>query len=105
MPSSISSALTPSPGNQHRPSERTGKWTRTSTSASRANFKLLGITGGTIRGVYGREMFGTWRKMLGLIHGGLDMSPLITHRLPFREYQAGFDAMRSGQSGKVVLNW
>ena len=59
----------------------------------------------TIRGVYGREMFGTWRKMLGLIHGGLDMTPLITHRLPFREYQAGFDAMRSGQSGKVVLNW
>lgn len=59
----------------------------------------------TIRGVYGREMFGTWRKMLGLIHGGLDMTPLITHRVPFREYQAGFDAMRSGQSGKVVLNW
>jgi threonine 3-dehydrogenase len=59
----------------------------------------------TIRGVYGREMFGTWRKMLGLIHGGLDIAPLITHRLPFREYQAGFDAMRSGQSGKVVLNW
>ena len=59
----------------------------------------------TIRGVYGREMFGTWRKMLGLIHGGLDMTPLITHRLPFREYQAGFDATRSGLSGKVVLNW
>ena len=59
----------------------------------------------TIRGVYGREMFGTWRKMLGLVHGGLDMTPLITHRLPFREYQAGFDAMRSGMSGKVVLSW
>lgn len=59
----------------------------------------------TIRGVYGREMFGTWRKMLGLIHSGLDMTPLITHSLPCSEYQAGFDAMRSGQSGKVVLNW
>jgi threonine 3-dehydrogenase len=59
----------------------------------------------TIRGVYGREMFGTWRKMLGLIHGGLDMTPLITHRLPFHEFQAGFEAMRSGKSGKVVLNW
>ncbi len=59
----------------------------------------------TIRGVYGREMFGTWRKMLGLIHSGLDVTALITHRLPAREYQAGFDAMRSGQSGKVVLSW
>ena len=59
----------------------------------------------TIRGVYGREMFGTWRKMLGLIHGGLDMTPLITHRLPSHQYQAGFDAMRSGMSGKVVLSW
>lgn len=59
----------------------------------------------TIRGVFGREMFGTWRKMLGLIHGGLDITPIITHSLPFSEYQAGFDAMRSGQSGKVVLKW
>lgn len=59
----------------------------------------------TIRGVYGREMFGTWRKMLGMIHGGLDMTALITHRLPANEFQAGFDAMRSGQSGKVVLSW
>lgn len=59
----------------------------------------------TIRGVYGREMFGTWRKMLGLIHGGLDITPVITHRLPFGEHQSGFDAMRSGQSGKVVLKW
>ncbi|MEO7384210.1 MAG: zinc-binding dehydrogenase [Novosphingobium sp.] len=59
----------------------------------------------TIRGVYGREMFGTWRKMLGLIHSGLDITPLITHALPFSQYQAGFDAMRSGRSGKVMLNW
>lgn len=59
----------------------------------------------TIRGVYGREMFGTWRKMLGLIHGGLDMTPVITHRQTFDDFQAGFDAMRSGKSGKVVLRW
>jgi len=59
----------------------------------------------TIRGVYGREMFGTWRKMLGMVHSGLDMTPLITHRLPASRFQAGFDAMRSGQSGKVVLSW
>ena len=59
----------------------------------------------TLQGVYGREMFGTWRKMLGLLRGGLDLTPLITHRLPASEFQAGFRAMRSGQSGKVVLDW
>jgi threonine 3-dehydrogenase len=59
----------------------------------------------TIKGVYGREMFETWRKMFGLIKGGLDLEPLITHRLPVEQFQEGFDAMRSGQSGKVVLSW
>lgn len=59
----------------------------------------------TIKGVYGREMFETWRKMFGLIKGGLDLEPLITHRLPVDRFQDGFDAMRSGQSGKVVLEW
>lgn len=58
-----------------------------------------------IRGVYGREMFGTWRKMFGLIRSGLDLTPLITHRLPADEFQTGFDVMRSGQSGKIVLDW
>src|SRR5690606_13773095 len=52
----------------------------------------------TIKGVYGREMFTTWRKMLGLLNAGLDLSPLITHRLPFTEFEAGFAAMKSGQS-------
>lgn len=59
----------------------------------------------TIKGVYGREMFDTWRKMLGLLKAGLDLEPLITHRLPYAEFQKGFEAMKSGQSGKVVLNW
>lgn len=59
----------------------------------------------TIRGVYGREMFETWRRMLGLIEGGLDLEPLITHRMPFTEFADGFAAMASGQSGKVVLDW
>lgn len=58
-----------------------------------------------IQGVYGREMFGTWRKMLGLLRGGLDLEPLITHRLQATDFQTGFDAMRSGESGKVVLAW
>ncbi len=59
----------------------------------------------TIRGVYGREMYETWYKMTALIQSGLDISPVITHRLPFTEFQHGFDLMRSGRSGKIVLNW
>jgi threonine 3-dehydrogenase len=58
-----------------------------------------------IRGVYGRHMFETWRKMMGLIEAGLELEPLITHRIPYTEFAAGFAAMGSGQSGKVVLGW
>ena len=59
----------------------------------------------TIRGVYGREMFETWRKMFGLIRDYLDLEPLIARRFAAHYFQAGFDATRSGQSGKVVLSW
>ena len=59
----------------------------------------------TIRGVYGREMFDTWRKMFGLIRNGLDLTPLITHHFAAADFQQGFDAMRSGASGKVILDW
>jgi len=59
----------------------------------------------TIRGVYGREMYETWYKMSVFIESGLDLSPIITHRLPIGEFQQGFDAMESGQAGKVVLDW
>lgn len=58
-----------------------------------------------IRGVYGRHMFETWRKMLGLIHAGLDLEPLITHRLGYLDFQEAFETMGSGQSGKVILSW
>ncbi|WP_299489712.1 L-threonine 3-dehydrogenase [uncultured Shewanella sp.] len=58
-----------------------------------------------IKGIYGREMFETWYKMASLIQSGLDLSPIITHHFPIDEFQAGFDAMCSGQSGKVILNW
>ncbi|WJV53994.1 L-threonine 3-dehydrogenase [Prodigiosinella aquatilis] len=58
-----------------------------------------------IKGVYGREMFETWYKMSALIQSGLDLSPIITHRFTIDEFQQGFDVMRSGQSGKVLLNW
>jgi threonine 3-dehydrogenase len=59
----------------------------------------------TIRGIYGREMYETWYKMTALIQAGLDITPVITHRMPFTEFQHGFDLMRSGKSGKIVLNW
>ncbi len=59
----------------------------------------------TIRGIYGREMFETWYKMTALIQSGLDISPVITHRLPFQEFEEGIELARSGQSGKVVLEW
>ncbi|ESQ94491.1 L-threonine 3-dehydrogenase [Asticcacaulis benevestitus] len=59
----------------------------------------------TVRGVYGREMFETWRKMLGLIEAGFPLERIITHRLPASEFQQGFDIMRAGQSGKIVLDW
>ena len=59
----------------------------------------------TIRGIYGREMYETWYKMTVMLESGLDISGVITHRLNWREYERGFDAMRSGESGKVVLDW
>jgi threonine 3-dehydrogenase len=59
----------------------------------------------TIRGIYGREMYETWYKMTAMIQSGLDISPVITHRFPYTEFQQGFDLMRSGKSGKIVLTW
>ena len=59
----------------------------------------------TIKGIYGREMYETWYKMTVLIQGGLDLSPVITHRFHYSEFEKGFEVMMSGQSGKVILNW
>lgn len=59
----------------------------------------------TIRGIYGREMYETWYKMTSLIQRGLDISPVITHRFTYTEFQTAFDLMRSGRSGKIILNW
>ncbi|RST88173.1 L-threonine 3-dehydrogenase [Aquibium carbonis] len=63
-------------------------------------FKML-----TLKGIYGREMFETWYKMIALVQGPLDVSGLITHRLGVDSYIEGFEAMKSGNSGKVVLDW
>lgn len=59
----------------------------------------------TIRGIYGREMFETWYLMQSMIQAGLDISPIITHRFPVEQFVEGFETMRSGNSGKVILNW
>ncbi|PCI47139.1 MAG: L-threonine 3-dehydrogenase [Alphaproteobacteria bacterium] len=58
-----------------------------------------------IHGIYGRKMFETWYKMIALLEGGLDISPILTHSFTIDDFQKGFDVMRSGQSGKVILNW
>lgn len=58
-----------------------------------------------LKGIYGREMFDTWYKMGAMIQGGLDISAIITHHYDVRDFQKGFDAMMSGNSGKVVLDW
>lgn len=59
----------------------------------------------TIKGIYGREMYETWYKMTVMLQSGLNIEPVITHRFHYTEFQKGFDAMLSGQSGKVILTW
>ncbi len=58
-----------------------------------------------IKGIYGRRMFETWYKTIAMLESGLDLSPVITHHFQVDDFQKGFDIMRSGQSGKVILNW
>jgi threonine 3-dehydrogenase len=59
----------------------------------------------TVKGIFGREMYETWYKMTVMLQSGLDIGPVITHRFPYRHFQQGFDAMLSGQCGKVILTW
>ena len=59
----------------------------------------------TLKGIYGREMYETWYKMSVMIESGLDISPVITHRLHYTDFLQGFDAMNSGDASKVILNW
>jgi threonine 3-dehydrogenase len=67
---------------------------------SRIVFKAI-----TIKGVYGREIFETWYKMIAMLQNGLDIRKVITHRFPVDQFREGFEVMRSGKSGKVVLDW
>jgi threonine 3-dehydrogenase len=59
----------------------------------------------TIKGIYGREMYETWYKMTVMLQSGLDITPVITHRFDYRDFEKGFEVMRSGMSGKVILHW
>jgi threonine 3-dehydrogenase len=59
----------------------------------------------TIKGIYGREMYETWYKMTVMLETGLDIKPVITHRYHYTEFEKGFEVMRTGQSGKVILHW
>jgi threonine 3-dehydrogenase len=63
-------------------------------------FKML-----TVRGIYGREMYETWYKMTVMLQSGLDITPAITHRFGYRDFEAAFAAARSGESGKVIMDW
>ena len=72
---------------------------------TRIDWNLVVFNGLTIKGIYGREMYETWYKMTVMIQSGLDISPIITHRYDVADFREAFDVMRSGQSGKVVLNW
>jgi len=59
----------------------------------------------TLRGIYGRQMYETWYKMLALLDSGLDMSPMITHHFAASDFQDAFDLMETGKTGKVILDW
>ena len=88
-------------------------------SAYGANISLLGIQPGgsgidwntfvwkglKMKGIYGREMYATWQKMDAMLRSGLNVSPIITHRMPYTDFEEGFNVMNSGKSGKVVLTW
>ena len=75
------------------PQETTVDWTK-------IIFKAL-----TLKGIYGREMWETWYQMEQMLISGIDLSPMITHRMHIDEFQKGFEIMEGGQCGKVVLSW
>ncbi len=72
---------------------------------TQVNWNDIIFKGLLLKGIYGREMFETWYKMAAMIRSGLDITRIITHRLPIDEFEKGFEIMASGQSGKVLLYW
>lgn len=74
-------------------------------SDAAVDWNKIVFNGLTLRGIYGRKMFETWYKMQVMVQSGLDVTPVITHRFNYTEYQEAFELMKSGNSGKVILNW
>lgn len=74
-------------------------------SDAKVDWSKVIFNGLTIKGIYGRQMHETWYKMSAMLQSGLDISPIITHRMDIRDYEEGFAAMNSGKSGKVILDW
>ncbi len=74
-------------------------------SDAKIDWSKVIFNGLTIKGIYGRQMHETWYKMSAMLQGGLDISPIITHRMDVRDFEEGFAAMNSGKSGKVILDW
>ena len=69
------------------------------------DWDLVVFNGITIKGIYGREMYETWYKMTSMLQSGLDISSIITHRFNYKDFKEGFEIMRSGKSGKIILDW
>ncbi|HKB86270.1 MAG TPA: L-threonine 3-dehydrogenase [Ignavibacteriaceae bacterium] len=69
------------------------------------NWEKVIFNGLHIKGIYGREMFETWYKMQAMVQSGLDITPVITHHFSYKDFEEGFEIMRSGNSGKIILNW
>jgi len=74
-------------------------------SSAAIDWEKVVFNGLTIRGIYGRKMFETWYKMQVMVQGGLDVTPVITHRFDYTNYEEAFELMKSGNSGKIILNW
>jgi len=74
-------------------------------SSAAIDWEKVVFNGLTIRGIYGRKMFETWYKMQIMVQSGLDVTPVITHRFDYTDYEEAFELMKSGNSGKVILNW
>ena len=74
-------------------------------SGSGIDWDMVVFKGLTIKGIYGREIFETWYKGSMMVQSGLPLDKIITHRFSYEDYQEGFETMRSGNSGKVILNW
>ena len=74
-------------------------------SSAAIDWEKVVFNGLTIRGIYGRKMFETWYKMQVMVQSGLDVTPVITHRFDYTDYKEAFELMKSGNSGKIILNW